>query len=125
MASQLASTLAGGNETNLLGLDPTALQANADIQLGQTMQQAGLSTAPAYLPQALGHLAQTLAGTYVRQQGVSNLAKALTGGIELAKEVFGPDTAIGKMLNNPNPLVQAIGFQQIPAAASSTARASS
>ena len=113
-ASPLAAALLGGNEANALGLDPNALQANADIQLGQGMQTAGLSTAPAYAPQALARLAQAISGTYLRESGISDLGKAISGGIEGMKDVFPEDTMIGRGLRSPSPLVRAITFQQIP-----------
>jgi len=115
-ASPLVAALAGGNEANVFGLDPNLLQANADVQLGQGMQQAGLSTAPVYLPQAIGHLGQVLAGTYVQHQGVSDLAKSLHGSIEAAKGVFDETTPIGKMVRNPNTALQIMGLSAIPKA---------
>jgi hypothetical protein len=114
-ASQLAAILAG-SDTNALGLDPAALEANADIQLGQGMQTAGLSTAPAYAPQAGARLADALVGTIVRQQGLSELGHAMSGGIEGMKGIFGEDTLIGKGLRSPSPLVRMMTLQQIPKA---------
>jgi hypothetical protein len=105
-ASPLTAALLGGNETNALGLDPSMLQANADIQLGQGMQQTGLSTAPAYLPQALGRLAEVLSGTYVQHQGLSELGKAMSGSVEAIKKIYGEDTPMGKLARSDIPLLQ-------------------
>ena len=114
--SPLATSLLGEGNANALGLDPAALEANSDIQLGQGMQQGGLSTAPAYLPQALARLAQTLSGTYVKSQGLSELGKAMSGGIEGLKDVFSESTPIGKGLRSDNGLVRMMAAQQAPKA---------
>jgi hypothetical protein len=112
----LAAALVSGNETNVLGLDPNALQANADIQLGQQMQQAGLSAAPAYWPQALARVLEAASGTLLKESGVSDLAKAISGGVEAGKKIFDETTPIGKGLRSDVPLMRAIAFQQIPTA---------
>src|ERR1017187_1244493 len=72
----MAAMLGGDNNAAAFGIDPNLASANADIQLGQGMQQGGLSTAPASPAQAAARLAQVLAGTYIHSSAISDLGKA-------------------------------------------------
>lgn len=101
----LAGLLGGNNEVSSLALgDPALAAALPDIQLGQSMQQQGLSTAPAYPMQAFGRLAQALAGGFVQRQATSALAEALGGQAEhmsaILKKVQ-PNNPLIPMLDDP------------------------
>jgi hypothetical protein len=114
-ASPLAAAMLGGNETNTAALlDPALLQALPDIQMGQAMQQQSLSTAPAYWPQAVGRLAQTLAGTLLHQTGLQEAQQAYSGATQSLADVLKqtqPGNPAIAMLENKTPLVRAMGLR--------------
>lgn len=114
--SPLASALIGGQTASPLLADPAIMAAMPDIQLGQAMEQQGISTAPAYPTQALARLAQTLAGRSMVKGGLSDLANAYSGSAENMGKIFPPGTPIGDALRNPNPLVRMMALQQAPKA---------
>jgi hypothetical protein len=118
-ASLLATTLAGDNDNNaaLLGLDPNLAAANSDIQLGQAMQQAGLSTAPASPAQAAGRLAQVLAGTYLHSSALNDLGKAYADVPEKMAQVLeksDPKNALIKALRSDSLPVRMAAMQVFP-----------
>src|SRR6185312_7149301 len=113
--SNLAAAMLGGNEggQNLALLtDPAIAGALPDIQLGQAMEQQGLSTAPAYPTQALARLVQTLAGRSMVQGGISGLASAYGNSAGDYAKIFPAGTPIGDAVRSNNPLVRMTGIQQ-------------
>jgi hypothetical protein len=110
-ASPLTAAILG-NEPNIGLVDPALLQASSDVQLGQGMQQQGLSTAPAYPAQAIGRLAQALAGTYIRGEGLNDLARASAGTVEGLKGIFPQGSPLGDALRSPVPAVRMMAAQQ-------------
>jgi hypothetical protein len=62
-----------------LAFDPTFAQAVPDLQLARTIQQQGMSAAPALPAQAVSRLAQALTGAFIEHQATSNLARATSG----------------------------------------------
>lgn len=114
--SPLAAAMLGNQGVSpMMAADPTMLAAMPDIQLGQAMQQEGISTAPAYPMQALARVAQTLAGRQLVQGGLGTLGLAY--GPETANQIA--DTLAKTQPNNPavdllksnNPVARMIGFQ--------------
>src|ERR1700685_3155524 len=104
--SPLMAAMLGGNDNNaMLGLDPSLLNASQDVQTGQNIENQALSTAPAPPGAALARALVAVPGAYVKQQATSNLTKALSGGIEAAKNIFDETTPIVKGLRSDNPLV--------------------
>ena len=110
-ASPLAAALLGGNPEQAAFLDPNMASAQQDLQLGQSLLEQGLSTAPASPWQALARMAQAGAGTYLRSSGTSDLAKAYAGGANTMAKIFPPGTPVGDMLNSDNPLIRMQGYQ--------------
>lgn len=117
MASPLTAALMGGGGENaaMFGMDPNVMAAAPDIQLGQALIQGGLSTAPASPWQALARVAQTGAGSYIKQGAISDLAKAYSGSAESMARVFdevaGPGNITSQMLRSPDPVVRMQGMQ--------------
>jgi hypothetical protein len=109
-ASPLAAAMLG-NENPAMIADPSIIAAMPDIQLGQSMQQAGMSGAPAYPAQAAGRLAQALAGAFIQQSATSNLAKAYANTADALSKAFDPKDPIQKFLNSDNPIVRGMGAQ--------------
>jgi hypothetical protein len=113
-----AAYLAGGsgNEGSMLGMDPATASAMPDLQLGQALMQGGLSTAPASPWQAVARLAQTGAGSFIKQGAISDLAKAYSGSTEQMAQVFdqvtkNPNNIVSTMLRSDNPVVRMQGWQ--------------
>jgi hypothetical protein len=116
-ASPLAAALmGGGNEAALFGLDPAVMQAMPDIQIGQALQQQGLSTAPASPMQALARVLQAGAGSVMARGAMSDLAKAYAGSADSMGQIFPAGTPIGDALRSPNPMVKMLALQQAPKA---------
>ena len=113
-ASPLAAALmTGGNENaSLLGMDPATLQALPDIQLGQSLEQQGLSTSPAYPAQALARLFQAAAGGYIKNSAMHDLSGAYSGAADEMAKIFPPNTPIGAGLRSSNPMVRMTAMQQ-------------
>jgi hypothetical protein len=112
--SPLMAAMLGGNDNNaMLGLDPSLLNASQDVQTGQNIENQAFSTAPAPPGAALARALMAVPGAYIKGQATSDLTKALSGGIEAAKNIFDETTPIGKGLRSDNPLMRALAFQQI------------
>lgn len=114
--SNLASALIGGQTASPLMGDPAMMAAMPDIQLGQGLEQQGISTAPAYPTQALARLAQTLAGQSLVKGGLSDLANAYGNSADSMAKIFPPGTPIGDALRSPNPMIRMMALQQAPKA---------
>jgi hypothetical protein len=115
----MAAMLSGDNNAAAFGIDPNLASANADIQLGQGMQQGGLSTAPASPAQAAARLAQVLAGTYIHSSAISDLGKAYADVPEKMAQVLekaDPKNALIPVLRNDSPAVRMSGVQLFPKA---------
>jgi hypothetical protein len=108
----LVAALAGGNEG--AAANPFLLQAAPELQTAQQLQQAGMSTSPATAAQAWGRLAQALAGTVMRHEATSDLAKAISGTSSKMAQLFPEGSIMRTGLSSPDPLVQAMMWQQIP-----------
>lgn len=119
MASPLTAALMGGQggeSAAMFGMDPTIMAATPDLQLGQAMIQGGLSTAPASPWQALARVAQTGAGSYLKQGAISDLAKAYSGSAEHMAQVIdqvSPGSIIPRMLRSDDPIVRMQGMQLV------------
>lgn len=116
--SNLAAALIGGGgaQNPMMLADPAIMAAMPDIQIGQGLEQQGLSTAPAYPAQALARLAQTLAGQTMVKGGMSDLAQAYGNSAESMAKIFPAGTPLGDALRSPNPLVRMQALQQAPKA---------
>jgi hypothetical protein len=108
----LVAMLAGGNEG--AAANPFMLEAAPQLQLAQQLQQAGMSTAPASPAQGWGRLAQALAGTVMRHEATSDLAKAISGTSSKMAQLFPEGSIMRAGLSSDDPLVQAVTWQQIP-----------
>ena len=108
----LVAALAGGNEG--AAANPFLLQAAPELQTAQQLQQAGMATSPATPAQAWGRLAQALAGTVMRHEATSDLAKAISGTSSKMAQLFPEGSIMRTGLSSPDPLVQAMMWQQIP-----------
>ena len=108
----LTAMLAGGNEG--AAVNPFMLEAAPQLQTAQQLQQAGMSTAPATPAQGWGRLAQALAGTVMRHEATSDLAKAISGTSSEMAKLFPEGSIMRAGLSSPYPLVQAMTWQQIP-----------
>lgn len=119
-ASPLAISLLGGdNNAAAFGIDPNLASANADIQLGQGMQQGGLSTSPASPAQAAARLAQVLAGTYIHSSAISDLGKAYADVPERMAKVLeekDPKNALIPVLRSSSPAMRMTGVNLFPKA---------
>jgi hypothetical protein len=108
----LVAMLAGGNES--AAANPFMLEAAPQLQLAQQLQQAGMSTAPASPAQGWGRLAQALAGTVMRHEATSDLAKAISGTSQKMAQLFPEGSIMRAGLSSDDPLEQAMTWQQIP-----------
>lgn len=111
-ASPLAAALlaqGGGNPAAFL--DPSVAAAQPDLQLGQSMIQQGLSTAPASPWQALARIAQTGAGTYLQKNAISDLAKAYAHTSENAAATLPEGHPLRAALNSSDPVIRMQGLQ--------------
>lgn len=116
-ASPLAAALLGGDSGNAGFTDPNVAAAMPDIQLGQALQQGGLSTAPASPWQALARIAQAGAGSYLQKSAISDLTKAYAHTADNMAQIFPEGTPIGNMLRSQDPTVRMMGMQQAGKAA--------
>jgi hypothetical protein len=106
----LATLLSGNNSGNALAFDPTFAQAVPDLQLARTIQQQGMSAAPALPAQAVSRLAQALTGAFIEHQATSNLARATSGTAEdMAKtlEKVDPNNPLIAGLRSDNAVTRA------------------
>lgn len=115
--SPLAATIATGNPGALmLGADPALAEAQSILPLAQGMMQTGLSTAPAYLPQAVGRLAQALVGAGLYRGTIGDLARATTGSASHAADILEreqPDNPAIGFLRSSDPFHQMLGLQML------------
>jgi hypothetical protein len=109
----LVAMFAGGNES-AAAANPFMLEAAPQLQLAGQLQQAGMSTAPAYPAQAWGRLAQALAGTVMRHEATSDLAKAISGTAKKMAQLYPEGSIMRAGLSSDDPLVQAEMWQHIP-----------
>jgi hypothetical protein len=108
-ASPLAAALLGGNQTAFL--DPTMAAAQPDLQLGQSLLEQGMSTAPASPWQALARVAQAGAGTYLRSSAMSDLAKAYAHSADSASATLPEGHPLRAALASPDPVIRMQGLQ--------------
>ena len=112
-ASPLAAALLGGNENaTMMGVDPAIMQSLPDIQLGQSLEQGSLSTAPASPAQAGARLVQALVGQVVKHGAMSDLAKAMANSADEMAKIFPAGTPMGDALRSPSPMVRMTAMQQ-------------
>jgi hypothetical protein len=113
----LATLLSGNNSGNALAFDPTFAQAVPDLQLARTMQQQGMSAAPALPAQAVSRLAQAITGAFIEHQATSNLARATSGTAEdMAKtlEKVDPNNPLIAGLRSDNAVTRANSIETFP-----------
>jgi hypothetical protein len=111
-ASPLAAALLGGDgNASSLGVDPAVLAATPQLQLGQSLVQQGLSTAPAYPLQALARLAQTAAGGYLQRDAVGSLAQAYAHTAENAASTLPDGHPLQAALKSNDPVIRMQGLQ--------------
>lgn len=111
MPSDLATALISGNAPGIAA-DPMLASIAPQIQLAQTLSQQGLSTAPAYPAQALGRLAQTLAGVKMMHDATGELQGVYGHAAESMSRIFPDDTPLGRALRDPDPYARMIALQQ-------------
>lgn len=109
-AAILMGSTGGGNPAML---DPALMAITPDIQLGQAMQQQGLSTAPASPLQALARVAQAGAGGLMTRGALSDLGKIYAGEASRMAPLFA-GTPLGDALASGDPIKQMIAMQQVP-----------
>jgi hypothetical protein len=110
-ASPLAAALLGGEGSSSFGADPAILAATPQLQLGQSLVQQGLSTAPAYPLQALARLAQTAAGGYLQRDAVGSLAQAYAHTAENAASTLPQGHPLQAALKSNDPVIRMQGLQ--------------
>ncbi len=110
-ASPLAAALLGGDASQTAFLNPAMASAQQDLQLGQSMLEQGLSTAPASPWQALARLAQAGAGTYLRSSGTNDLAKAYAHSADNAAATLPEGHPLRAALSSPDPVIRMQGLQ--------------
>lgn len=115
MASDLATALISGTNTGLMA-DPAIAAIAPQLQLGQGLATQGMSTAPAYPAQALGRLAQALAGTYLMGDAQHQLGALTANSTEELAKIFPAGTPMGDAVRSPSPLVRMMAAQQAPKA---------
>lgn len=115
LAAALLSGDSGANPASFL--DPNIAAATPDIQLGQSLVNGSLSTAPASPWQALARVAQAGAGRYIQKSAISDLTKAYAHTADNMAQIFPEGTPIGNMLRSPDPTVRMMGMQQAGKAA--------
>jgi hypothetical protein len=114
-ASPLAAAmLGGGGESNaaaMMAMDPSMMTAMPDMQLGQSMIQQGMSTAPASPWQALARVAQAGAGTYLQHSALSSLAQAYAHTADNAADTLPEGHPLRAALQSKDPMVRMQGLQ--------------
>jgi hypothetical protein len=111
MASDLATALLSGNAAGLTA-DPAMAQVIPQLSLAQALTQQGISGAPAYPAQALGRLAQTLAGQHMMSEATGQLSEVYGKGAESMQRIFPAGTPIGDGLRSDSPYVKMMAMQQ-------------
>jgi hypothetical protein len=112
--SPLGAAYLNANDQALGYMDPTLLQAMPDVQLGQSMQQGAMSTAPATPAQAWARLAQAISGSYIQHQALSDLGKAYADTpAEMAKILHEvqPGNPVIPMLESKDAPTRILGMQ--------------
>ncbi len=111
-ASPLAAALLGGNGGDAAAfLNPQMASAQQDLQLGQSLLEQGLSTAPASPWQALARVAQAGAGTYLRSGATNDLAKAYAHSADSAASTLPEGHPLRAALSSPDPVIRMQGLQ--------------
>lgn len=111
MPSDLATALISGNNAGLMA-DPAMATIAPQLQLAQALSTQGLSTAPAAPAQALGRLAQALAGVKVRSDAEDQLGALSSGSTAEMGKIFPEGTPIGDGLRSNSGLVRMLSMQQ-------------
>lgn len=85
------------------------------MQTARALTQQGLSTEPAHPMQALGRLAQTLAGAYMQHQattGLSNAYASTAEGLASTLEKTAPGHPLVAALRSSNPTIRMMAVKQ-------------
>ena len=112
MASDLATALLSGQNAGSLAADPALLAITPQLQLAQALSTQGMSTAPAAPAQAIGRLAQALAGAKINVDAQEDFAKANAGATGEMSKIFPEGTPIGDGLRSQSGLVRMLAMQQ-------------
>lgn len=111
-ASPLAAALLGGEgNSGFAAMDPAILAAQPDLQLGQSMIQQGLSTAPASPWQALARIAQAGAGSYIQHDAMKSLAQAYAHSADNAAATLPEGHPLRAALLSSDPVIRMQGLQ--------------
>lgn len=111
MASDLATALVSGQNAGLMA-DPALAAIAPQLQLGQSLATQGLSTAPAAPMQAIGRLAQAIAGAHMIGSAQDQLANLSAGSAEGLQKIFPQGTPMGDALRSASPMVRMLAMQQ-------------
>lgn len=112
MASDLLTAmLTGNNGASALVADPAMASVIPQLTLAQAMTQQGLSGAPAYPAQAIGRLAQTLAGSKMMDEATGELSHVYGRAAGSMAKIFPEDTPLGRGLRSDDPYVRVQAMQ--------------
>jgi hypothetical protein len=99
-----------------VAMDPAMATIAPQLQLAQALSQQGLSTAPAYPMQALGRLAQTLAGVKIMHDATGELQGVYGNAADAASRALPDEHPLQKALKSQDPYARMIALQQFPKA---------